>query len=64
MMSWWADFAWVIGALLTLLHALGLLAAVHALLTVRTAQGTIAWGLSLVLLPELTLVVSDPGRCP
>lgn len=55
-MSWWADFAWVVGALLTFLHVLGLLAAVHALLTVRTAQGTIAWGLSLVLLPELTLL--------
>ncbi|MDO9321624.1 MAG: cardiolipin synthase [Pseudomonas sp.] len=55
-MNWWADFAWLIGALITLLHLLGILAALHAVLSVRTAQGTIAWVLSLVLLPELTLL--------
>jgi len=55
-MNWWADFAWLIGALITLLHLLGIVAALHAVLSVRTAQGTIAWVLSLVLLPELTLL--------
>jgi cardiolipin synthase len=38
------------------LHLLGILAALHAVLSVRTAQGTIAWVLSLLLLPELTLL--------
>jgi len=36
-------------------HLLGLLTAVHALMTVRTAQGTIAWILSLVTLPLIAL---------
>ena len=35
------------------LHFLGTLAAIHAVLTVRTAQGSIAWALSLMFVPYL-----------
>ena len=42
--------------LIAAIHALGVLAAVHAVLTVRTAQGAIAWALSLFFMPYLTLL--------
>ncbi len=42
--------------LITLIHSLGTIAAIHAVLTVRTAQGSIAWALSLVFVPYLTLI--------
>lgn len=45
-------FAYLIAAI----HTLGVLAAVHAILTVRTAQGAIAWALSLFFMPYLTLL--------
>jgi len=41
---------------LVLVQLLGIVAAVHAVLTVRTAQGAIAWATSLVFMPLLTLV--------
>ncbi|AGI22070.1 cardiolipin synthetase [Pseudomonas sp. ATCC 13867] len=41
---------------LVLVQLLGIIAAVHAVLTVRTAQGAIAWATSLVFMPLLTLV--------
>ncbi|SEE75696.1 cardiolipin synthase [Pseudomonas coleopterorum] len=44
------------GYLFGLLHVLGIGAAVHAVLTVRTAQGSIAWALSLMFIPYLTLI--------
>ena len=37
----------IFGYLIALIHSLGLIAAIHAVLTVRTAQGSIAWALSL-----------------
>lgn len=46
----------VFGYLIALLHTLGLIAAIHAVLTVRTAQGSIAWALSLLFIPYLTLI--------
>ena len=46
----------VIGYLILLLHSLGLIAAVHAVLTVRTAQGAIAWAMSLFFIPYVTLI--------
>lgn len=46
----------VFGYLIALLHTLGSIAAVHAVLTVRTAQGSIAWALSLTFIPYLTLI--------
>src|SRR5690606_7250815 len=42
--------------LIATIHALGALAAIHAVLTVRTAQGPLAWGLSLFFMPYLTLL--------
>ena len=45
-------FAYLIASI----HALGMLAAIHAVLTVRTAQGALAWGLSLFFMPYLTLL--------
>ncbi|WP_095146248.1 MULTISPECIES: cardiolipin synthase [unclassified Pseudomonas] len=42
--------------LIALIHSLGTIAAIHAVLTVRTAQGSIAWALSLVFIPYLTLI--------
>ncbi len=37
------------------LHGLGILTAIHAVMTARTAQGAIAWALLLILFPYLTL---------
>lgn len=44
------------GYLLGLIHFLGIVAALHAVFTVRTAQGAIAWAMSLFFIPYLTLV--------
>jgi len=41
---------------LFVVHCVGVLAAMHAVLTVRTSQGAIAWAISLVTLPEFTLI--------
>lgn len=41
---------------LVLIETLGVLAAIHALFTVRTAQGALAWAVSLIFMPVLTLV--------
>ncbi len=37
------------------LHVLGVLTAIHAVMTARTSQGAIAWALLLILFPYLTL---------
>ncbi len=44
------------GYLLGLIHLLGIIAALHALFTVRTAQGAIAWAMSLFFIPYFTLI--------
>jgi cardiolipin synthase len=44
------------GYVLGLIHLLGLAAALHAVFTVRTAQGAIAWAMSLLFIPYLTLI--------
>jgi cardiolipin synthase len=46
----------VIGLIGLLLHALGVLAAVHAVMTARTSQGAIAWALFLILFPYAALL--------
>lgn len=46
----------IFGYLIALIHTLGMIAAIHAVLTVRTAQGSIAWALSLIFIPYLTLI--------
>jgi cardiolipin synthase len=37
------------------LHALGILTAIHAIMTARTSQGAIAWALLLITFPYVTL---------
>ncbi|HAB02055.1 MAG TPA: cardiolipin synthase [Pseudomonas sp.] len=44
------------GYVLGLVHLLGIVAALHAVFTVRTAQGAIAWAMSLFFIPYLTLI--------
>src|SRR5882757_4587063 len=43
------------GLVALLLHVLGILTAVHAIMTARTSQGAIAWALLLILFPYATL---------
>jgi cardiolipin synthase A/B len=45
-----------IGTLVFLCHLLGMIAACHAILHTRTSQGAIAWAVSLVAMPYLTLI--------
>lgn len=52
-MEGWLEWAWWIWALL--LYALGTLVAIDALWQGRTAQGTIAWFLALLLVPFVAL---------
>ncbi len=44
-----------IGIVALLLHVLGVLTAIHAVMTARTSQGAIAWALFLTLFPYATL---------
>ena len=44
------------GYLLGFTHVLGIVAAIHALLTVRTAQGSIAWAMPLIFIPYISLI--------
>ena len=46
----------VFGYLIATIHLLGMIAAIHAVFTVRTAQGAIAWAMSLLFIPYLTLI--------
>src|SRR6185437_5143117 len=45
---------WV-GLVALALHLLGILTAIHAIMTARTSQGAIAWALLLSLFPYATL---------
>jgi cardiolipin synthase len=38
-----------------LLHTLGIVSSAHALMTVRTSQGAIAWAMSLITFPYAAL---------
>lgn len=50
-------FNWLdVGFAVACLHVLGAIAAIHAVLTVRTAPGAVAWAVSLVTMPYLTLI--------
>src|ERR1700759_2641084 len=44
-----------IGVIGAVLHALGVLTAIHAVMYSRTAQGATAWALLLILLPYVAL---------
>ena len=50
------DLPLLLGVALLCMHVLGALAACHAVLNTRTSQGAIAWAVSLVAMPYLTLV--------
>jgi len=45
-----------VGTLVALAHILGIIAAAHAILHTRTSQGAIAWAVSLVAMPYLTVI--------
>lgn len=49
------SIGWLVALLLSLLHSLGLASALHAVLNARTSSGAIAWSISLVTFPYLTL---------
>jgi cardiolipin synthase len=49
------DFILAVGLGLALIHTLGVLSAIHAVASVRTPQGAIAWAVSLVTFPYLAL---------
>jgi cardiolipin synthase len=46
---------WMVTLLVVLSHTLGFLSSLHAVMTNRTSQGAIAWGLSLNMFPYLTV---------
>lgn len=46
----------VIAAVVLAFHIVGIIAALHAVMTVRTAPGAIAWAGSLVMMPYFTIV--------
>ena len=51
------EFNWLsLGSLIFVAHLLGGVAALHAVLNTRTSQGAIAWAVSLVAMPDLTLI--------
>lgn len=45
-----------IGLEVATLHALGIIAACHAIMNTRTSQGAVAWAVALVSVPYLTLI--------
>ncbi|MDN3555145.1 cardiolipin synthase [Halomonas maura] len=47
--------SWLFGVLILLIHVLGALSAVQALMSSRTSQGAIAWIISLITLPYLAV---------
>jgi cardiolipin synthase A/B len=50
-------FDWLsLGSLIFTAHVLGVIAAGHAILNTRTSQGAIAWAVSLVAVPYVTLI--------
>jgi cardiolipin synthase len=46
----------VVATVILIFHVIGVLAALHAVMTVRTAPGAIAWAGSLVMMPYFALV--------
>lgn len=48
-------FLWL-SIILIVIELFGIIAAAHALFTVRTSQGAVAWAVSLVFMPILTLI--------
>lgn len=51
------SIGWLVALGLSLIHFLGLLSALHAVLHARTASGAIAWSITLLTFPYLSLPV-------
>ena len=49
------SIGWIVALVLSLTHTMGLLSAAHAVFNARTSSGAIAWSISLVTFPYLTL---------
>ncbi|MDN3554075.1 cardiolipin synthase [Halomonas almeriensis] len=47
--------SWLLGLLIVVIHVLGVLSAVQALMSSRTSQGAIAWMISLLTIPYLAV---------
>lgn len=45
----------MVGILVAIVHGIGIVSAIHAVMYTRTEQGAIAWGLSLVSLPYIAV---------
>lgn len=48
---------WILGTVVPLLHLLGGIFAIHAILRTRTSQGAIAWALSLIFFPYVSVLL-------
>ncbi|WP_367874723.1 cardiolipin synthase [Luteolibacter sp. Populi] len=48
---------YLVGAGIVLLHVIGILHVIHAIMTVRTSQGTIAWMVSLIAAPWIAVPI-------
>jgi len=46
---------WILGTVAPLVHLLGVVAAVEAVMKARSAQGSVAWAIALLMLPYLSL---------
>ena len=51
------EVLWIFGTVVPLLHLLGLIFAIHAILRTRTSQGAIAWALSLIFFPYVSVIL-------
>lgn len=47
--------SWLLGVIIPLIHIIGILSALHSLMSSRTSQGAIAWIISLILMPYLAV---------
>ena len=45
----------MVAAIVVLFHVLGVVSSINAVMTARTAQGAIAWGVSLVTFPYIAV---------
>ena len=54
-MTLWAWLSLIASGIVLLVHSLGIFNAAHAVMTVRSSQGAIAWGICLVTFPWISL---------
>ena len=51
------ELSWIVGVIFTIAEILGLISAVDAIMKNQTSQGAIAWAVSLIAFPYLTVPV-------